>query len=241
MYVNKKETIKHMRKLLFIGGGSVVLLLAILFGVFFAGPLLASANSGPGQTTATSTAATTNPYCEQYLQDLANRLNVSVSTLQSDKLSAAEDVLAQLVKDGKLTQKEADAIQKRLESRQACTGKGGLFELAVIKNVLKQQLPGIATQVAQGLDLTVAQLKADLQAGQSLNQIATAQKVSSAQLHTIVTNAIQDALNKAVSAGDITQVQETTFMQFLQNHPQVLNNLLNRHFAKSQTTTTTNR
>src|SRR5437588_11879614 len=131
-----------MRKLLFIGGGSILLLLAILFGVFFAGPLLASANGGPGQTTATSTPATTNTYCEQYLQDLANRLHVSVSTLQSDKLSAAEDELAQLVKDGKLTQKEADAIQKRLESHQACTGKGIPFERAVIKNVLKQQLPG---------------------------------------------------------------------------------------------------
>lgn len=228
-----------MRKLLFIGGGSALLLLAILFGVFFAGPLLASANSGSGQTIPTSTTATTNPYCEQYLQDLANRLNVSVSTLQSDKLSAAEDVLAQLVKDGKLTQKEADAIQKRLESHQACTGKGIPFERAVIKNVLGQQLSGIASDVAQGLHLTVAQLKADLQAGQSLNQIAAAQKVSSAQLHTIVTNAIQNALNKAASTGDITQSQETTYMQFLKNHPLLLNHLLNRHFAKAQTTTTT--
>jgi len=136
-----------MRKLLMIGGGSALLLLAILFGVFFAGPLLASASSGPGQTTATS--ATTNPYCEQYLQDLANRLNVSVSTLQSDKLSARKDELAQLVKDGKLTQKEADAIEKRLESHQACTGKGVPFERAVIKNVLKQQLPGITSEGAQ--------------------------------------------------------------------------------------------
>jgi polyhydroxyalkanoate synthesis regulator phasin len=229
-----------MRKLLFIGGGSALLLLAILFGVFFAGPLLASANSGSGQTTATSTSTTTNPYCEQYLQDLANRLNVSVSTLQSDKLAAAEDVLAQLVKDGKLTQKEANVIQKRLESRQACTGKGIPFERAVIKNVLGQQLSGIVSDVAQGLHLTVAQLKADLQAGQSLNQIAAAQKVSSAQLHTIVTNAIQNALNRAVGAGAITQSQETTYMQFLKHHPLLLNHLLNRHFGKSKATTTTN-
>src|SRR5690242_20273878 len=225
-----------MRKLLFIGGGSALLLLAILFGVFFAGPLLASASSKSGQATATS--ATTNPYCEQYLQDLANRLNVSVSTLQNDKLSAAEDVLAQLVKDGKLTQKEADAIKQRLESRQPCTGKGGLFERAVVMNALRQQLPDIANQVAQGLNLSVTQLKADLQSGQSLNQIAAAQHISSDQLHTIVTNAIQNALNKAVNTGDITQTQENTFMQLLQNHPQLLNNLLNRHFNKSQATTT---
>jgi hypothetical protein len=232
-----------MRKLLLIGGGSALLLLAILFGVFFAGPMLASASSNPGQTTATTTSTTTNPYCEQYLQDLANRLHVSVSTLQSDKLASAEDELAQLVKDGKLAQKEADAIQKRLESHQACTGKGIPFERAALKYALGQQLSGIASDVAQGLHLTVAQLKADLQAGQSLNQIAAAQKVSSAQLNTIVTNAIQNALNRAVGAGDITQSQETTCMQFLKNHPQVLNHLLKQHFGKSKsktTTTTTN-
>jgi len=233
-----------MRKLLFIGGGSALLLVAIMFGVFFAGPLLASASSGPSNSGSTTTAKTTNPYCEQYLQDLANSLHVSVSTLQSDKLAAAEDELAQLVKDGKLTQKEADAIQKRLESHQACTGKGTPFERAAIKYALGQQLSGIASDVAQGLHLSVAQLKADLQAGQNLNQIATAQKVSSAQLHTIMTNAIQNALNRAVGAGDITQSQETTFMHFLKNHPHTLDHLLNRHFGKSKapkaTTTTTN-
>jgi len=85
----------------------------------------------------------------------------------------------------------------------------------------------------------VTKLKADLQAGQGLNQIATAQKVSSAQLHTIVTNAIQNALNKAVSAGDITQAQETTFMQFLNNHPHLLDHLLDRHSGKSKATKTT--
>ena len=97
-----------MKKILLIGGGSALLLLCILFGAFFAGPLLAAARSG--QTTSASTPAATNPYCQQYLQDLAKRLGVSVSTLQQDKLAAAEDVLAQLVKDGKLTQNQANQI-----------------------------------------------------------------------------------------------------------------------------------
>src|ERR1700724_3305706 len=112
-----------MKKLLLIGGGSLLLLVTIGFGAFFAGPLLASANSN---TTASSTAGTptTNPYCEQYLQALAKRLNVSVTTLQQDKLGARTDVLNQMVKDGKLTQAQATAIEQRLQSHQACTGKG---------------------------------------------------------------------------------------------------------------------
>ena len=94
-----------MKKILLIGGGSALLLLCVLFGAFFAGPLLASARSSQTTATAASTPTTTNPYCQQYLQDLANRLGVSVSTLQQDKLASADDVIAQLVKDGKLTQK----------------------------------------------------------------------------------------------------------------------------------------
>src|SRR5216683_7693520 len=191
-----------MKKILLIGGGSVLLLLCILSGAFFAGPLLASARGGQTSATATSTPTGTNPYCQQYLQDLANRLGVSVSTLQQDKLGAAEDVLAQLVKDGKLTQNQANAIQQRLQSHQACTGKGpGLLGRSVVLQSLRQYLPNVATQVAQGLHLTVDQLKTQLQSGKSLSDIATAQGVSSSQLHTIVTNAIQNAVTKAVSAG----------------------------------------
>jgi polyhydroxyalkanoate synthesis regulator phasin len=221
-----------MKKILFIGGGSALLLLAILFGAFFAGPLFASARGSQTPTTSSSTPTATNPYCEQYLQDLAKRLGVSVSTLQQDKLAAAEDVLAQLVKDGKLTQKQADQIKQRLESHQACTGNGhGLWGRAIALQELKQYLPGIANQVAQGLHLTTDQLKAQLHSGKSLSDIASAQHVSSSQLHTLVTNAIQTAVNKAVSDGNLTQQQATAFMQLLQNHPEFLDRLLNGHFG----------
>ena len=222
-----------MKKILLIGGGSVLLLLCILFGAFFAGPLLASARGGQTSATATSTPTGTNPYCQQYLQDLANRLGVSVSTLQHDKLGAAEDVLAQLVKDGKLTQNQANQIKQRLESHKACSGSGrGLWGRGVAIQALKQYLPGVATQVAQGLHLTVDQLKAQLQSGKSLSDIAAAQGVSSSQLQTLATNAIQNAVTKAVSDGNLTQQQATNIMQMLQKNPGVLNNLLNRHFGQ---------
>src|SRR6266487_3414133 len=113
-----------MKKLtIFIFGGAALLLLAILFGAFFAGPLLAMAN---GSQTAAGTPTATNPYCQEYLQDLAQRLNVSVSTLQQDKLASTEDVLNQLVKDGKLTQSQADAIKQRLTPNGHSTAIGSL-------------------------------------------------------------------------------------------------------------------
>ncbi len=221
---------KSMKKILLIGGGSALLLLCILFGAFFAGPLLASARSG--QASATPTPTGTNQYCQQYLQDLANRLGVSVSTLQKDKLAAAEDVLAQLVKDGKLTQNQANQIKQRLESNKACTGNGFFSGRGIGLHSLSQYLPGIANQVAQGLHITTDQLKAQLQSGKSLSDIAAAKGVSSSQLHTIVTNAIQSALNKAVSDGNLTQQQATNIMQKLENNPQFLNRILNKHFGQ---------
>lgn len=218
-----------MKKIFWIVGGSALLLGCILFGAFFAGPLLASAHTSTSQSSAATPTTTTNPYCEQYLQDLANRLGVSVSTLQQDKLAAKEDVLAQLVKDGKLTQNQANAIEQSLQSHQACTGKGLGLERGVVLHSLKQYLPNIASQVAQGLHLSVNQLKADLKSGMSLDQIATAQGVSSSQLHTLVLNAIQSAVNQAVKDGNLTQQQATAFIQALQSHPGVLDRLFNRH------------
>jgi polyhydroxyalkanoate synthesis regulator phasin len=217
-----------MKKILLIGGGSALLLLCILFGAFFAGPLLASAMGGQNTATAASTPAATNPYCQQYLQDLAKRLGVPVSTLQKDKLASAEDVLAQLVKDGKLTQNQANQVKQRLESHQACTGQGR----GVMMQSLKQYLPGVLSQVASGLKMDATQLMSQLQSGKSLSDIATAKGVSSSQLQTIVTNAIQSAVKKAVSDGNLTQQQATTIMQKLQKNPGAFNHLLNGHLSK---------
>ncbi len=219
------------RKIPFLIGGAILLLLAILVGAFFAGPLIASANSNQATN---ATAGTPNKYCEQYLQDLANRLHVSVDTLQQDKKAAHIDVLAQLVKDGKLTQAQADKIKARIESHQPCTGKhdGKSGQNAQMHMLLQKYGMGVATDVAQGLHLSVDQLKAQLQSGKSLSTIATAQHVSADQLHTIVTNAIQSALSKAISAGDLTQAQASSFTTMLQQHPQLLDKILNGHIGK---------
>ncbi len=219
-----------MKKIFWIVGGSVFLVAAIMFGAFFAGPLLASARTGQSNTAAATPTTTTNPYCEQYLQDLANRLGVSVSTLQQDKLLAREDVLAQMVKDGKLTQNQANAIKQSLQSHQACTGKGNFVGRGIVLSSLKQYLPNVENQVAQGLKLTSSQLTADLKNGQNLDQIATAQGFSNSQLHTIVLNAIQSALNQAVKDGNLTQAQANAFMQALQQHPGTLDRLFGRQF-----------
>src|SRR6266702_3836742 len=227
-----EEDVMNKQKIFVPAVVAAVLLLGITVGVVFGGPLIASACSNATATSATAT--TTNPYCKQYLKDLANRLHVSVATLQQAQLAAHEDVLAQLVRDGKLTQKQADAIKQRLASHQECAGMGMGMGKGMGKLFLQKYGPDLTNQVAQGLHLSADQLQAQLQAGKSLDDIAAAQHVSSSQLQTIETNALQSTLNKAVAAGDLTQQQANQFMQYAQNHPGVVNQLLRHHFKGKQ-------
>jgi len=236
-----EEDVMNKQKILVPAVVAAILLLGITVGVMFGGPLIASAYSNatgisatatPTTPTTPATATTTNPYCEQYLKDLANRLHVSVATLQQAQLAAHEDVLAQLVRDGKLTQKQADAIKQRLASHQECAGMGAGMGMG--KLFLQKYMPDLTNQVAQGLHLSADQLQAQLQAGKSLDDIAAAQHVSSSQLQTIETNALQSTLNKAVAAGDLTQQQANQFMQYAKNHPEVVDRLLSHHFKGKQ-------
>jgi polyhydroxyalkanoate synthesis regulator phasin len=226
----------NKKKLLLISGGFALLLLAILFSAFFTGPLLASARSSQTNANAASTptAATPTPnaYCQYYLQDLAKRLGVPVSTLQRDGLAAADDTVAQLVKDGQLTQKQANAIKQFLHSHQACTGINPA-ERGIILQSLQPYLNTVANQVALGLRMTPNQLKSQLQSGKHLSQLAAAQGVSSSQLHTIEENAVQSAVNQAAHDGNLTQQQATTFMQYVRQHPEVVSHIIERYYGKT--------
>jgi polyhydroxyalkanoate synthesis regulator phasin len=220
---------KHMKKLILIGGGMLLLLGAMVVGALFATPMFASAQSNTSTATP-STTTETNPYCGQYLRDLANRLRVPASTLQQESLTAAKDVLAQMVKDGRLTQKQANAIVQQIQNPQLCSDQAlARAQSALVLYTLRGYLPEITNDVAMGLHLTPAELKAQLQSGKSLNDVATAQHVPTSQLHTIVIDAVQSALNKAVGAGDVTQQQATTFMQQLRSNPKILDHILAHH------------
>jgi predicted PurR-regulated permease PerM len=95
-----------------------------------------------------------------------------------------------------------------------------------IREALKPNASAIQSSVAQGLHLSVTQLQADLKAGQTLSQIATAQNISATQLQTILSGAVQPYLNSAVTAGTLKQKQETAFLNNLQKKPDVLDHLL---------------
>lgn len=220
------------KNIFFVIGGATLLLAALLVGAFFAAPMIASANGSNNSPATTTTTSGTNTYCTQYQQNLANELHISVSTLQQDQKTAIDNTINQMVKDGKLTQAQASTLEARVNAHQACSRKANPFGHFIAAQFLKKYRGDIENSIASGLHLTTAQLTAQLQSGKNLSQVATAQHISTTQLRTIVTNAVQSALNKAVSNGDLTQAQATSFSQMMKNHPQFLAHLLNAHAGK---------
>lgn len=96
----------------FLLSGCLILFLgASLAGGFFTSPLPVSAQVRQ------SVFNPNNPYCLEYIRLVARHLHVSVETLLADKLDAKRDLLAQLVREGKATQAQAERRMALLTKR----------------------------------------------------------------------------------------------------------------------------
>ena len=123
------------------------------------------------------------------------------------------------MKSNQITQAQADAIKKKLANQTPCAlpaaaphGGGNKAEIAAYM----QQYVAAA---ALALGITEAQLKADLAGGQSLSQVATAQKVSEGDFRTKLINNLKPALDKAVTDKKLTADQETAILNRLKTGP----------------------
>ena len=91
---------------------------------------------------------------------------------------------------------------------------------------LAQYRNTIRSQIAQGLNLPVAQLIARLKGGATLTSIASAQGISSSQLQTIVKNAFQQGYQPAINSGNLTQKQVNSLTDRMLKQPQTLDRYL---------------
>jgi polyhydroxyalkanoate synthesis regulator phasin len=222
---------KHIKRLWVIIGGSSLLLLCMLFGAFFAGPLMASAQST--QNTATPTTSTSNPYCTLYDQNLAKSLNVSTTTLNQDRQNAANSVLAQMVKDGKLTQAQATKIEQNRAKKQTCTSfNAHTFELRVVRQYLLANRTDLVNLIAPTLNLKSSDLVAQLKSGKTLDQIAKAQNVTAAKLQSAIQTAVTTEVNKGETSGTLTKDQVSAFQQYVTTHSHLWEQLAAKHWAK---------
>ncbi len=182
----------------------------------------ANATTTPGTATAAST--TKGQYYNLYLQNLSTSLGVSKDKLTQSMVQAQKDTIAQAVKDGKLTQAQANKLATRIDAM----AQKGVYSFAGLgaKHHAKTHKPNAAlkgveqqvtTAVANKLGISVDQLKSDLKSGQTLAQIAQSKNISVADLKTTIVNTVKPTLDAAVKAGTITQAQEDKVIQRIQN------------------------
>jgi polyhydroxyalkanoate synthesis regulator phasin len=220
-----------------LAGLVVVALVAIIAVVNFSSTATANAaQAAQAQPTVTIPPAAQakvdeyNRLLEQFRKNFAGKLGVDEAKLDSAFAGSVSDTLDQLVKDGKISQQQANTIK-------AITGNGlkGLslpFPQSVtdqLKNSMPfnmEQLRQVEAKVAATLGLTTGELEAQLFSGKSLAEIAAAQKVEVSTLKTSIQDAITTQVNDAVKTGKLTQAQADQFTRFL---PMVLDKLINAH------------
>jgi hypothetical protein len=165
------------------------------------------------------------------LDDAAKRLGVTSDKLR-DALSAAQDAqLDQAVKDGKLTQKQADAIKARRKQSGRVLGGGPLGGPGGGRRMHRFGGPGgpggpaflgkgrgfgkVGLDLAKALGVTEAQLRDQLRAGKSIADIAKANGKSLDDVRSSLKADAKAQADKAVKAGDLTQKQADELLSHL--------------------------
>lgn len=128
-------------------------------------------------TTTTGTTSSGNSMAQEFLSDFATNLGVSQDKVTAALQATKQQMVQEAVQQGKITQDQATKILANKGFGLGFMGSGhkkGNFDIT--KN------PTMLSNTAAALGLTVTQLQSDLQSGQTLQQIATAQGMTMQQL-----------------------------------------------------------
>ncbi|MGH7903060.1 MAG: hypothetical protein ACREPA_02890 [Candidatus Dormibacteraceae bacterium] len=176
--------------------------------------------------TAALVASTTKPsapgagarWCTDLLGHAATNLKIPASRLQAQLELAAKQTVQDAVSQGKLTQAQADKIEKRLAGRSLCAGVvNGLGRHPAGARRLRKEVIAAAAGV---LKVTPPQLIADLRGGDSLSKLASQHGIpDEATFRTDLVTAITPTLDSAVGAGKLTRAQETAILNRIKSAP----------------------
>jgi hypothetical protein len=198
---------------------------------------VAAAAAGAGGAIAATSGDDGKKAEQSILDDAAQRLNVSPDDLRS-ALSAAEDAqLDQAVKDGKLTQQQADAIKAARKADGRVLGGPGLggphgpggpgLGFGGRGLGFKFGPGGALDSAASALGLKLSDLTAKLRAGKSIADVAKDQGKSLDDVKKAITDGVTKELDQAVKDKKITDAQRTEILKELDEH---LDDLVNRKF-----------
>jgi hypothetical protein len=169
-------------------------------------------------TTTSDKAGTASAVCTDFLGHFASDLGKSQTDVNNAFNKAVEQTLADEVKKGTITQSQADQVTARLAGKQPCSLASGIGAPKAGTAAYQQQL---LTAAASALGITPQQLRTDLMSGQTLSQVAAAQKppVTEAQFRAKLIANLTPLLDQAVKDGKLTSSQEQQIIQRLQTGP----------------------
>ena len=156
---------------------------------------------------------TSKNYAQVFVDKLAGILHLTPTQTQDALKQAQLQTVDQMLKDGQVTQQQADALKARINAGQGLGPIGGLgvrrggFGFKASGTVMRDLMTAELNAVASALHMSTADLQSALRSGKSLSDLETQQKVSDSAVKTAMNNAAKGVLDKAVKAGTITQAQ----------------------------------
>jgi hypothetical protein len=195
---------------LLAGGALLFLLLATAVGgtiVMAQGPTPSPTSPGSGPTTTPSGPRT---LADLYWQVLAQKLGLTVDKLQQTVTDARKEAITQGVKQGLLTQAQADRLLQQLQN----SGPGTVFDnfgrgrgANSLANVYASIRSAGDDAAAKALGMSTSDLTTALRGGKTLLDLAGEKNVDVSKLRTAIADAEKAALDQAVKDGKITQAQ----------------------------------
>ncbi len=145
---------------------------------------------------------------------LASKLGVSADTVRSAVRDAAKAVVAQALKNGKLTQTQADNIDARIDKmplNQLPVAVPGLPRPKPSKQQVVVAVVGrlMLDSAAHTLGMSRADLVAELRDGLTLAEIAQQKSIDANKLKASMLAAANARVDQAVTNGKLTQDQAT--------------------------------
>jgi polyhydroxyalkanoate synthesis regulator phasin len=165
-------------------------------------------------------ASASKNYAQVFVDKLAGILHLTPAKTQDALKQAQLQTVDQMLKDGKITQQQADAMKARINAGQglgfgfgAGAGRRGGFkaDMTLMQNLKAAEL----NAAASALHLSPADLQSALRSGKSLSALETQQKVSDSAVKAAMKNAAKGVLDNAVKAGTLTQAQADAILSHL--------------------------
>lgn len=213
-----------MSKARWIGLGlGAVLVLAMMGVLAWSGlSVLNTAGSVVAQGNPTPTPAKGGVIGDTFWNLLAQKLGISADTLKSKAIETRKDMLNTAVKDGLLTQDQANLLKDRLNSNNLVApiplprgNRGPFMGPKGAPNVKPGGHffgPGVGNvnsleAVAKVLNLSTTDLLTQLRGGKTLADVAKAQNVDEAKVKQAIIDAESAQIDRAVTDGILTKDQ----------------------------------